>query len=193
MRVLIITGIYLAASSQAFSYQPQPLQRGVYSVQDSMGEIRHDIDNHEAEIRMFEERLDTQETIIDSLRQQMLDASLNNRELLKGNSSTFESSLAKTSMEVKTLQNHFNESSKVLNLYKQKIEALESKIDQMQTALQSVLNALNIGSSEESYAVKSGDSLDKIARRNNTTIQKIKDLNGLKSDRIFIGQQLKLP
>lgn len=42
-------------------------------------------------------------------------------------------------------------------------------------------------------AVKKGDSLDKIARANGTTIEAIKQLNSLKSERLSIGQQLKVP
>ena len=43
------------------------------------------------------------------------------------------------------------------------------------------------------YVVKSGDSLSKIAKDHNTTINEIKALNGLKTDRINIGDKLKLP
>ena len=43
------------------------------------------------------------------------------------------------------------------------------------------------------YIVEPGDSLYQIAIRNNTTIQKIKDLNDLKSDIIYIGQDLLIP
>lgn len=42
------------------------------------------------------------------------------------------------------------------------------------------------------YRVKSGDSLYRIARKNKTTVKKIKSLNQLKSDLIFVGQKLKL-
>lgn len=43
------------------------------------------------------------------------------------------------------------------------------------------------------YVVKSGDSLVRIARTHRTTVQAIKAANGLISDRIFAGQNLRLP
>lgn len=41
--------------------------------------------------------------------------------------------------------------------------------------------------------VKRGDSLDRIARANKTTVTEIKKLNNLKTDRLRIGQTLKIP
>jgi len=41
--------------------------------------------------------------------------------------------------------------------------------------------------------VKRGDSLDRIARANKTTIRTIKKINNLKTDRLRIGQVLKIP
>lgn len=43
------------------------------------------------------------------------------------------------------------------------------------------------------YVVKSGDTLTLIAQACNTTVSRIKDLNGLSSDRLRIGQVLKIP
>lgn len=42
------------------------------------------------------------------------------------------------------------------------------------------------------YRVRKGDTLGAIARRNHTTVAKIKRLNGLRSDRLSIGQKLKV-
>ncbi len=46
---------------------------------------------------------------------------------------------------------------------------------------------------ENTYAVKKGDSLYSIARANNTTVDKLKDINNLTSNNLSIGQILKLP
>lgn len=43
------------------------------------------------------------------------------------------------------------------------------------------------------YVVQNGDYLAKISKKYNVTIQSIKQLNGLKSDLIRVGQRLKLP
>ncbi len=43
------------------------------------------------------------------------------------------------------------------------------------------------------YTVKSGDYLGKIAGKHETTVTNLKSLNQLKSDKIFVGQNLKVP
>jgi LysM repeat protein len=46
---------------------------------------------------------------------------------------------------------------------------------------------------EEAYTVKSGDSLTKIAKAHGTTIKAIRAENNLTTDRITVGQKLKIP
>lgn len=43
------------------------------------------------------------------------------------------------------------------------------------------------------YTIKSGDTLSGIARKNGTTVAKLKVANGLKSDLIRAGKTLKIP
>lgn len=47
--------------------------------------------------------------------------------------------------------------------------------------------------SGEVYTVKAGDTLLRISRQFGTTPREIRALNGLKSDRILVGQKLKIP
>ncbi|WP_428910067.1 LysM peptidoglycan-binding domain-containing protein [Niallia sp. Krafla_26] len=51
--------------------------------------------------------------------------------------------------------------------------------------------ASSTGNTSE-YKIQSGDTLSKIAAKFGTTVQKLKDLNGLTSDRIFAGDILKV-
>ena len=43
------------------------------------------------------------------------------------------------------------------------------------------------------HKVRKGESLDKIARRYGVTVAELKKANGLKNDKIKIGQSLKIP
>ncbi|MBU8907615.1 LysM peptidoglycan-binding domain-containing protein [Desertibacillus haloalkaliphilus] len=43
------------------------------------------------------------------------------------------------------------------------------------------------------YRVQSGDTLSRIANRFNTTVQAIRDANGLTNDQIFVNQMLRIP
>ena len=49
-----------------------------------------------------------------------------------------------------------------------------------------------IGPHQE-YTVQSGDTLSLIAQAFNTTVSKIKEMNGLKNDNLRVGQKLNLP
>lgn len=48
-------------------------------------------------------------------------------------------------------------------------------------------------SAERIYVVKSGDTLTAIAREHNTTVRALRSVNNLETDRIRVGQKLKLP
>ena len=48
-------------------------------------------------------------------------------------------------------------------------------------------------SGEQTYTVKSGDNLTKIAAQFGTTLKALRAANGLKTDSIKVGQKLKIP
>jgi peptidoglycan endopeptidase LytE len=51
----------------------------------------------------------------------------------------------------------------------------------------------NAGGSEPGYTVKSGDTLSKIATQHGTTVKALRAANSLKTDRIHVGDKLKIP
>jgi len=54
-------------------------------------------------------------------------------------------------------------------------------------------DAVHTGVEQHTYSVKSGDNLSSIARGNGTTVKALRTANHLKTDRITVGQKLKIP
>lgn len=213
-----------APKSGPYAYQ-DGYAIAIKEMRDSIDDLRHEINNHEAEIRTFDEKLTNLDSIIESVRDQFSDVSKSHKEQLKGSSANLEqkiSSLEATEKgmvaDLKQFKTHANETSTLLTQYKQKIESLEKTIDQqnqnienLQAAMQSLMEALQVkpapasknaskssvapqsSTSSLSYKVKAGDSLEKIARSHQVTIQALKEANGLITDRIVVGKNLIIP
>lgn len=186
-------------------------------MRDSIEDVRHGLKNHEAEIRTYEEKLTSQESIIEGLRDQITAFSQTQEDQLKGNTAALEMKLNSLDTAVKGIvadlkqfKTHANETGAALAQSKQKIAQLEKmlesqnqNVDNMQAAMRSLMDAMDVKGSDKiagdtslpskSYKVKAGDSLEKIARAHQTTIRAIKELNGLSQDRIVVGQNLKMP
>lgn len=162
----------------------------------SVGNIRNEIENHESEILMLGQRLNNQETTMELLREE-----IHARREDPG-MQLLESKVGGLVGDIQKIRLHANDLSDVVDKSHKKIESLEKtvarqekNIANMQTALKSLLEALDVKdpSTTDTYKVKSGDSLEKIAKKHSTSIKKLKELNDLKGDRIRIGQKLKIP
>lgn len=182
-------------------------------MRDSIEDVRNGFRNHEAEIRTYEEKLTSQESIIDGLRDQIASFSQTQENQLKGSTASLEMKLNSLDTAVKGLiadlkqfKTHANETAAALAQSNQKIAQLEKMIEvqnqnaaNMQAAMRSLMDAMDVktavvdSSGGKSYKVKAGDNLEKIARAHQTTIRAIKELNGLSQDRIIVGQNLKIP
>ncbi len=181
------------------------------SLKENMDAMRHGQSNHENEIRVFSEKFESIETIIDSLRSQLRDSTRAHKDHLHASSQDLESKIAdlelltkSASLDLHQLKEHANESSSVLTQYQKRLRDLEKvseqqaqQINNLQSALKAVTEILAKDSDEplssNIYRVKSGDSLEKIAIANKTSIKLLKELNNLSNDRIIINQKLKLP
>ncbi|MCE5319248.1 MAG: LysM peptidoglycan-binding domain-containing protein [Parachlamydia sp.] len=181
----------------------------------ALDDLRHEVRNHETEIRTYEEKTRNLEEIIDSLRKQVGDGLQAMRDSLKNHSAALDAKIASQESAAKglttNLQSHASDSAAALTDYKKRILDLEKTIDiqsrnieNLQLALKSMTEALQVKDpvqevskdvkpTDKVYRVKPGDSLDKIARQNQTTVKKIKELNGLARDQINIGQKLYMP
>lgn len=84
--------------------------------------------------------------------------------------------------------NNINEATNIKNEWEDYAEAV----------IKSLANYTNVpyykeGESQEIYTVKKGDSLWKIANKYNTTVEKLKSANNLKTNTLSVGQKLVIP
>jgi len=212
--VILLSKLPLAAipSYRSQNTPPAPSQEAVAirNLRENIDAMRLHQNNHENEIRVFSEKFDNIETIIDSLRNQLRDSSRAHKDHLNASAIDLESKIADIELiskgaaaDLRQLKEHANESSAVLSQYQQRLRDLEKvseqqakQINSLQSALKAITEILDKDSNDTGtkiYRVKSGDSLEKIANANQTSIKVIKELNNLSNDRIIINQTLKLP
>jgi LysM repeat protein len=220
MPALLVVALALTSAQKRYEFAEET-NTALREMRDSVSDFKHELNNHETEIKMLTEKLENQSTTLDSVRQQALDVSQANKDLVKNSLGSIESKV--TALETssrgliadfKQLKTHANDSTTALEQYEQRIAKLEKLIEVTNRNLSNLENALtaltgamsvkdgvdsHVSSSSassadgKSYKVKNGDSLEKIAKNNGTTIKAIKELNQLTSDKIRIGQTLKLP
>lgn len=153
------------------------------------------LENQQTQIDQIRERLENQENIIDLVRDSSDRLQSDFRATIKNQEAVLESSQEGSKLDIEAMQSCMRETNE---LFQKRLENFETTLKQqakmitsLQSALQSTLEALS-DQKEESYEVVEGDSLEKIARKYNTTIYKLKEINHLQSDRILIGQKLKI-
>lgn len=207
LSLLLITG---ALPLVAAGYQGQPQNT---QWRDMVLNLNYEVNNHEAELNALRQRMDNQEQIVDTVRLEAEKLQALARELLKSQSDAVSGQLAgvegsqgRLKQDIEQLQTYATAVNEHLAAYHNRLHALEVGLEQqnknlatLESAVRSLLDVLQVpvtstDSSETTiYRVSDGDSLGTIAKKHNTTIKKIKELNNLTSDRIIIGQKLKIP
>ena len=176
-------------------------------LRNGLKDLRHEISNHDSEIHTYEEKFKTLEVSLDALREQFQQGVQHSKEMVKGSSQSLEGKIASLETvhkniisDLRQFKTYAADSTAALAQYKQKINELEKvietqnqNIEHLQTAIRSLMDLLQPSSSSKTYKVANGDSLEKIARKNQTSIKALKDLNNLASDKITVGQVLKIP
>ena len=188
-------------------------QNGVKRIFDRVEIMRHELNNHDAQLKSLEDRLRNEEETIAGLRIEMDSSSKAHKDSLKGRSESSEATIKSLTTDLKQLQTHANQSSSVLEQYQKRIAELEKtvdrqarNIDSLKSAMQSLMQAIKgetavaiaeidtkSSDSPGIYRVQSGDSLGSIAQKFHTTIRDLKEANSLKNNTIIIGQKLKVP
>ncbi len=172
--------------------------------------LSHRLHACETEVEMLKNSISTQEQAREALEKEVSSLLRATRESLAdaraGSSSrqkTFDATLERLSQDLKQLKTHSNELSQTVNDLAKTVNSLKETgrqqgqaIRELEHAMRSLTLALSGKPAADgktvSYKVKSGDSLEKIARAHSMTIQELKDLNALQSATIHPGQELRV-
>jgi LysM repeat protein len=177
---------------------------------DNLDTLKNEVQIQESQITTFEEKFKNLDDIIDSLRHETTIALQAVKESLRNHSTHLDAKLSDQNNSAKGLSQEIkslaNDNIQVLNDFKKRIADIETSIElqnrnveNLQSALSSLIEAIKgkeVSTDETSakiYRVKAGDSLEKIAKQNQTTIKKLKEANNLTGDQILVGQKLKIP
>lgn len=206
--------VYLCSCSPMKSSSKEEkhqLELTLHELQTNLDDLRHDINCFHTEIQIIDGKVKHQQDATQNLKQQHLEKiQLKIENLAKQINemekkiSLFETKSNNLDCNLSNLSNHANETTLALTQHKDKIHELEKiilkqnsrleDITKVKATLEDIVKTIKSNSSNYIiYKVKAKDSLEKIAKANNVTIEAIKLLNGLENDLIVVGQKLKIP
>jgi LysM repeat protein len=194
---LLIPCLLLAgcASQVAVSQQSRHDQSvALYEIRSELADLRHALSNTQVEVQLLEDSIQQQELYSKDKADSKKSSQLAN----------LERRLELIETEQNRISSHAVQTSSYLGDYKSKITEIETTLEkqrklltealQLKNSLTSLTNSLQEKEGTPPiYKVKSGDSLEKIARNYKTSVGAIKAKNNLSHNTIIVGQELKIP
>lgn len=157
-----------------------------------IADLKHALHGTEVEVKLLEERLDSKETVA-------APAGKGDIASLQHKIAVLEKTIDKMNVDLRSLMTYANQTTSSLTQYRDHIQEIDRKLDEV-TKLRSTLSQISktysapeTSATASAYKVKSGDSLEKIARKFHVPVESLKKENNLSSDKIVIGQELLIP
>ena len=181
MHVKFLTLFFLSAP---LLWGAPPNNRELYETRTAFQELSYRLNSHQTELDLLLERLNNLESKIPK-------SNPDNARI-----TALESSQKNLADDLKTLKSHLEKTNSSLNKCEKQLANLDKQlttdIASLKTSLKSMISLLQGGTKPQTYTVKPGDSLGKIAIDHKVSTKKLRELNNLKSDTIIVGQKLKL-
>jgi LysM repeat protein len=203
MRFLAL--VLLASCSHYFG-STQDDRRESAQVLDEMrielADIKHSLKSNQVELTILEEKVKNQAAA--AKPDPKLGTFGSQISALERKIVEFEKKQEQILSDLHSLSAHANQSSSTFTQLQKKLFDMQQEIasqtrrldevSKLKGTLSSISKAMAIKpSSNKTHLVKSGETLEKIARLENTTVDVLKKLNHLQNDRIFVGQEIRLP
>lgn len=154
-----------------------------------IADLKHALHGTEVEVKLLEEKLENRDA----------EPAKGDVAAMQRKIALLEKTIDKMNAELRSLMAYANQTTASLTQYRDHIQEIDRKLDEV-GKLRSTLSQISktytapeAASSTQSYRVKSGDSLEKIARKFHVAVEALKKDNQLTSDKIVVGQELTIP
>lgn len=189
LQLLLTCTLFLGGCTSSFTAFRGGHETAIDELRMEIADLKHALHGTEVEVKLLEERVESSEG-------NALPARAEETSDLKKKIAALERSVEKMSTEIRSLMNHASQTTSSLSAYREQILNIDRKLDEI-AKLRSTLSQLSQSArsqdSSSSYRVKAGDSLEKIARKYQISVDAIKRENNLTSDKIVVGQELTIP
>lgn len=181
----------------------------INKVRTDIEDIKHDLNTYEIEHHILEGKLADQEHSLTILQKETieaystkLDAVLNELTGVRSEIEGMKNKQKQLLGDISELTSHANDTTNALAQYKGKIESLEKVLEEQDgrfeqiAGLKKTLNEIaeyHKSNQYSHYTVKTGDSLEKIAKKFHTSVDEIKRINNRTNDLIIVGEEIQVP
>lgn len=184
--------------------EKERVEVSMHKIRTDLEEIKHDLNTNQMEMHILEGKLINHEDQVLSIKEEALDHHQNMLADLKKQTDTLTKKFERIEKKQQAIVNDlkaYNENAKethvVLSQYKEKFLEIENYLKKQHLAIKEMKKVKEELSSllgnQTSYTVKTGDSLQKIAKKFHVTADALKRANHMKSDLIIAGQELIIP
>lgn len=157
-----------------------------YELQLEITELKHQIHTLKVDMQLMEEKVDTQKNPELLVDYKALQSRIQRQENTIDHLS---SGIKNIKRSIQQLLDHQNKTEIQLNAHENRLQ----NVSELKNTLATLLKKMHSSATKkQSYRVKSGDSLEKIAKLHHISVETIKTNNKLTSDTIFIGQELQI-
>lgn len=206
MTAIVICGLLPSCFQSSFNSQQNPLEFSLHKVQTELEELKQDLNTHQMELNILEGKFLNQDNILASIREEMTEKEqkqfndiTHRLDLCEKKILSFWQQKDKLFHELKELNLHAHSTTTALSQYKSRISELELLINEKLKEFTSIRHELKVISdplslvTPKKYRVQKGDTLKKIAKTMNISLDELKEVNRLQGDTIYIEQELVIP
>ncbi len=175
-----------------------------YELDDLRGQLdeaRYAQHAYRTELELLEDRLERQDKTVYASAETLRGHVKEHLNQIEGKLTRLDQKQQQILADLRQLSRDVELKNKQLKEAKQELALLQTNMaaqaEQFRDALSSVValtkETKSLVPSHSVYRVQSGDTLGDIAAKRHTTIHTLKELNELRTDRIYVGQKIRVP